>query len=116
MTDLSVPTKTLPQALRDHARRTPDAVAIRQKRFGIWSPTTWAGYWARAKRIGMGLRALGVEKGAHIGVLSENRVEWVLAQMGGPVSADSLRLTPFTLAASMRVQDSLEQGVSFFTR
>ena len=95
MTEIPVPTKTLPQALRDHARRTPDAVAIRQKRFGIWSPTTWAGYWARAKRIGMGLRALGVQKGAHIGVLSENRVEWVLAQMGaGAIGAVTVGVYP----------------------
>lgn len=41
-------------------------------------------------------------------------VNVVLAQMGGPVSAECLHLTPFTLAASMRVQDSLEQGVSYF--
>ena len=41
-------------------------------------------------------------------------VNIVLAQMGAPVSATHLGLTPLTLAASMRVQDSLEQGVSFF--
>ena len=41
-------------------------------------------------------------------------VNTVLAQMGAPVSASRLHLTPLTLAASMRVQDSLEQGVSFF--
>jgi ABC-type multidrug transport system fused ATPase/permease subunit len=37
-----------------------------------------------------------------------------LAQAGGPVSADWLRLPPLRLATSMRVQDSLEQGVSYF--
>ncbi len=41
-------------------------------------------------------------------------VNTVLAQMGAPVSATRLQMTPLTLAASMRVQDSLEQGVSFF--
>src|SRR5262249_58027149 len=38
----------------------------------------------------------------------------VLAQMGGPVCATTLRLPPITLATSIRVQDSLEQGVSYF--
>ena len=38
----------------------------------------------------------------------------VLAQAGGPVCATSLRLPPLSLATSMRVQDSLEQGVSYF--
>ncbi|GAB4195955.1 MAG: MutS family DNA mismatch repair protein [Roseiflexaceae bacterium] len=37
-----------------------------------------------------------------------------LAQMGGPVCAAQLRLPPVTLATSMRVRDSLEQGVSYF--
>ncbi|MBX0327487.1 hypothetical protein K2Z83_07320 [Oscillochloris sp. ZM17-4] len=37
-----------------------------------------------------------------------------LAQAGGPVCAAELRLPPITLATSMRVQDSLAQGVSYF--
>ena len=95
MSRIQVPTRTLPQALRDHARAMPDGVAIRQKRFGIWSPTTWADYWMRARRIGMGLRALGVRKGGHIGVLSENRIEWVLAQMGaGAIGAVTVGVYP----------------------
>ena len=38
----------------------------------------------------------------------------VLAQAGGPVCADGLRLPPVDLWTSMRVQDSLAQGVSYF--
>jgi hypothetical protein len=38
----------------------------------------------------------------------------VLAQAGAPVCAAALRLPPFGLATSMRVQDSLVQGVSYF--
>jgi hypothetical protein len=37
-----------------------------------------------------------------------------LAQAGGPVCAGQLLLPPLVLATSMRVQDSLEQGVSYF--
>ncbi|PDV97082.1 MutS family DNA mismatch repair protein [Candidatus Chloroploca asiatica] len=38
----------------------------------------------------------------------------VLAQAGGPVCAEALRLPPVALATSMRVQDSLARGVSYF--
>ncbi len=38
----------------------------------------------------------------------------LLAQAGGPVCADAMLLPPLTLATSMRVQDSLEAGVSYF--
>lgn len=41
-------------------------------------------------------------------------VNAVLAQAGGPVCARELRLPPLDLYTSMRVQDSLEEGVSYF--
>jgi predicted ATPase len=41
-------------------------------------------------------------------------VNVVLANAGGPVCARSLRLPPVALWTSMRVEDSLERGVSFF--
>ncbi len=41
-------------------------------------------------------------------------VNCVLAQMGAPICGARLRLPPLTVASSMRVQDSLSQGVSFF--
>jgi hypothetical protein len=38
----------------------------------------------------------------------------VLAQAGGPACAAALRIPPLELASCMRVQDSLEQGISYF--
>lgn len=77
-----LPERTLPQMLREHALRRPQAVALRQKDYGIWSPVTWADYERRAIHVGLGLRALGLPMHGHVGVISENRIEWVLAQMG----------------------------------
>lgn len=41
-------------------------------------------------------------------------VNAVLAQIGAPVCADRLSMPPLTVFTSMRVQDSLEAGVSYF--
>ncbi|MEJ2502117.1 MAG: DNA mismatch repair protein, partial [Gemmatimonadota bacterium] len=41
-------------------------------------------------------------------------VNAVLAQAGGPVCATRLRLPPLDIRSSMRVEDSLERGVSLF--
>lgn len=38
----------------------------------------------------------------------------VLAQLGAPVAARALRLTPFQIGATLRVQDSIQGGVSRF--
>ncbi|MDX3986334.1 MAG: AMP-binding protein [Achromobacter sp.] len=76
------PELTLPQMLREQARRKPTAIAIRQKDFGIWKPLSWADYWQRACRVGLGLRALGLGLGGRVAIVSENRVEWLLTQLG----------------------------------
>ena len=75
-------THTLPQMLREQAQHHAAAMAIRQKEHGIWKPLDWAGYYQRASRVGLGFKALGLSDGAHVGVLSENRIEWVLSQLG----------------------------------
>jgi long-chain acyl-CoA synthetase len=73
---------TMPQMLRRQAQQRGDQVAIRQKDFGIWQPISWADYYRRACAVGLGFKALGLSEAGHVGVLSENRLEWVLSQMG----------------------------------
>ena len=91
----ALPPLTLPQMLREQARTSPDRIAIRQKDFGIWKPFSWADYHRRACHFGLGLRALGLPERGHVGVISENRVEWVLAQMGaGLVGAITVGVYP----------------------
>ncbi len=86
---------TLPQALRHQAQTQPGRIAIRQKEHGIWKPSNWSALHVRAQRVGLGLRAAGLGEGAHLGVLSENRIEWVLAQLGaGLVGAVTVGVYP----------------------
>ena len=91
----TLPERTLPQMLREQAQRHGARIAIRQKDFGIWHPLGWADYLRRASHVGLGLATLGLERGAHLGVISENRVEWVLAQMGaGLIGAVTVGVYP----------------------
>ena len=90
-----LPELTLPQMLRERARSTPERIAVRQKDFGIWKPLRWDAYYQRACCFGLGLRAMGLPAGGHVGVISENRIEWVLAQMGaGLVGAVTVGVYP----------------------
>ena len=86
---------TLPQALLHQATTQPGRVAIRQKEHGIWKPFGWAEVHRRALHVGLGLRAVGLASGAHVGVLAENRIEWVLTQLGaGLVGAVTVGVYP----------------------
>ena len=92
---MTLPDLTLPQMLRERARTDAQRIAIRQKDFGIWKPFTWAQYHQRASHFGQGLKALGLPADGHVGVISENRIEWVLAQMGaGLVGAVTVGVYP----------------------
>ncbi|WP_027014294.1 AMP-dependent synthetase/ligase [Comamonas composti] len=92
---MNIPELTLPQMLRQRAQADGDRVAIRQKDFGIWKPTSWAGFDLRASHFGLGLLALGLPRGGHMGVIAENRIEWVIAQMGaGLVGAVTVGVYP----------------------
>lgn len=82
MTVPELPELSLPQMLREHARQRPGELALRQKDFGIWQAIDWQTFYRRAWQFGLGLKALGLEPGGHVAILSENRVEWVIAQMG----------------------------------
>ncbi len=82
MAVVNLPELTLPQMLRQRAQQDAGRIAIRQKDFGIWKPFSWAQYYRRASHFGQGLLALGLPPGGHVGVIAENRIEWVVAQMG----------------------------------
>ncbi|PPR77896.1 MAG: Long-chain-fatty-acid--CoA ligase FadD15 [Alphaproteobacteria bacterium MarineAlpha2_Bin1] len=74
--------KTLPLLLQYHAKTKPKEVAIRQKRFGIWNEVTWKEYEKEASRFGSALLAQGLKKFDNVGILSENRKEWLIAESG----------------------------------
>jgi long-chain acyl-CoA synthetase len=74
--------RTLPGRLRAHALARPESVALREKSHGIWRPTTWREYWEAVQLVGYGLKALGVEPGDHVAILSDNRPEWLFADLG----------------------------------
>ena len=73
-----------PQGLfRARCREWAERPALRHKRKGIWSSTSWGRYYEQACAVGLALAALGLQRGDAIAVLSENRPEWLYADMGG---------------------------------
>ena len=59
-----------------------DKVAMREKNFGIWESYTWTEYGEKAREIGMGLLALGLNRGDVCSIVSENNKEWLYTDMG----------------------------------
>jgi long-chain acyl-CoA synthetase len=72
---------TFPKLLRRMAQERPDAVALQEKRYGVWQPITWREYHQRVASFAHGLDALGVRAGEVVGVLGDNRPEWLIAEL-----------------------------------
>ncbi|SDG43543.1 long-chain acyl-CoA synthetase [Lentzea fradiae] len=75
-------TTTVVTRVRDRAAATPDLVALRAKDLGIWQEVSWACYWANVELVGNALLALGLEPGDRVAIHSENRREWLYADLG----------------------------------
>ncbi|MDO8375646.1 MAG: AMP-binding protein, partial [Aquabacterium sp.] len=73
---------TLPKLLQHWARSTPDALAFREKDLGIWNRMTWRHYHDTARRFGLGLLALGFQRGERLAIASEDTPEWMFADLG----------------------------------
>src|SRR5512145_37084 len=52
-----------------------------RKTDGVWVPTSSNAFGAAVEELSMGLRTLGVEKGDRVAILSENRPEWLVADL-----------------------------------
>jgi long-chain acyl-CoA synthetase len=64
--------------------RIPHRVAMRHRgEGGHWKDVTWAGYGQAVREVALGLASLGVQPGDAVSVLSRNRPEWHIADIGG---------------------------------
>ncbi|WP_409920981.1 AMP-dependent synthetase/ligase [Gemmatimonas sp.] len=63
----------------DAVERFDRADALLYKVNGVWEPTSHAGILTRVRHIALGLARLGIVAQDRVGLLSENRPEWLLA-------------------------------------
>ncbi|MCP4961814.1 MAG: long-chain fatty acid--CoA ligase [Actinomycetia bacterium] len=63
------------------ATRTPEAIAMREKDFGIWREYTWEHTWDLVETAAHGLLSLGVDVGDRVAIHSEDRPEWIILDL-----------------------------------
>lgn len=74
---------TFPQILSKYAERLGEkGIAIREKAYGIWLTYTWMEYLRFTKRVALGLKSLGLQKGENVGLIVDNHPEWLFAELG----------------------------------
>jgi long-chain acyl-CoA synthetase len=84
---------TYPKLLRLNAREHGGDIALREKDFGLWRLFTWNDYQTRVRDFALGLVELGLTRGDVIGIIGDNRPDWVAAEIAShAIGAMSLGL------------------------
>jgi long-chain acyl-CoA synthetase len=65
----------------DRVAKTPDAEAYRFPRGDQWESVTWQEAGDRVRRLAAGLLSLGIEPEQRVGIVSNTRYEWILADL-----------------------------------
>ena len=73
---------TLPRLFRHVVRERGERVAMREKQLGIWRGISWREYGERAKRVGLGLVALGLRPRDVVAIIADNCPEWLYTDLG----------------------------------
>ncbi len=95
---------TFPKVLAFNARTWPDAVAMREKEFGIWNAFTWADYQGQVRLMALGMHRLGLQRGQCVALIGDNRPEWVW----GEIAAHALGCMSLGI-----YQDSMGEEVTY---
>jgi long-chain acyl-CoA synthetase len=84
---------TYPKLLRLNAKEFGGEIALREKDLGLWKVFTWNDYQSRVHDFALGLVELGLGRGDVIGIIGDNRPDWVAAEIAShAIGAMSLGL------------------------
>jgi long-chain acyl-CoA synthetase len=73
--------ETFPKLLRLNAREHGGEIALREKDLGLWRVFTWNDYQTRVHDFALGMVELGLGRGDVIGIIGDNRPDWVAAEI-----------------------------------
>jgi long-chain acyl-CoA synthetase len=88
-------------------------VAVREKNFGIWQSYTWDDYFQYTKKVALGLAALGLRRGEHIGIITNNHPEWLFTELGAQ-TLGAVTLNLFSSAVAKELAFGLDRVHALF--
>ena len=78
---LAIPGETLPAVFWAAQAQRRERVFLREKKLGLWRSWSWGETAAAVRELAMGLAALGLAPGDCVSILSNTRLEWLLADL-----------------------------------
>ncbi|QXE92002.1 long-chain fatty acid--CoA ligase [Geomonas subterranea] len=104
-----VPFRSIPDLLRHQANRLDARLAVKYRKQGNWVTLSYSQFFTRALMVARGLRKLGIKPGDKVAILSENRVGWVIADMG-ILCAGAVTVPVYATNSPEQVEYTLNHG------
>lgn len=79
--DINMSIKTIPEMLKNSINSYPERIAFKVKENKRFVPITYKEFYSRVVAFGTGLHSIGIKPFDHIGLVSENRFEWIISDM-----------------------------------
>jgi long-chain acyl-CoA synthetase len=75
--------KTVPGVLFERAKNTPNNVAYRAKKLGIYKERTWSEFCRMVSKCALGFRRLGLKRGDRLALMGDPCEEYVICELAG---------------------------------
>ena len=72
---------TLPILFQNRVKELGEAVALREKKKGLWRRISWDEYYSHVRNFCLGLKSFGLQKGDRVSILGDNCPEWLYADL-----------------------------------
>src|SRR5437588_9046864 len=95
--------RILSEVQRRQTERLGPRTALRFKRNGVYHDVSWSEYRNRTLACAAALAEAGVKPGDRVGLLSENRIDWLFADMG-ILTAGGVNVPPHAPLTARQVQ------------
>ncbi len=105
--------RNLVELFRRQTERLGPRPALRHKRFGMWHDVTWEQYGAESRAAAAALVECGVMPGDRVGLIAENSVDWLIADMA-ILAAGAVNVPPHAPLTARQIQFQLnDAGINF---
>ncbi|HEV2949560.1 MAG TPA: long-chain fatty acid--CoA ligase [Gemmataceae bacterium] len=100
--------RNLAEVLRKQAENLGPRTALRFKRHGLYHDLSWEQYRAEVVAAAAALLDAGIQAGDRVGLLSENRLEWLIADMA-IMTVGAINVPPHSPLTARQVHFQLEE-------
>src|SRR3954468_6661694 len=98
--------RNLASLFEAQAERLASNAALRARRLGLYRDLTWQAYAERVRAAASALIDAGIQPGARVGLLAENSIDWLVADLA-ILSAGAVNVPPHAPLPARHVQYQL---------